>query len=352
MSHPITNGHIFSIIKKVASDPEADGHPEARKYSTKFRDMEQTFFSDVHPLVDVGLAMSEVLVAKGGAPNIFTFHGVRHVSELISNMDKICKSIETDNEANRLSYLEAYLLLCAAHIHDVANISGRADHPSRCSEMLEKYKGSFCAPEINQINQVASAHGGKSKQYGRDTIREVDSDNQTDPRLSLLAAILRLSDELSESPDRVPELLEKTHEHAEESRLAFEYARSFAKFEFRKGTLYLNYNLYKSALIAEFKENKTGKTSFVDFLELKLDLIEKECRYCSQYGQPQLFVSKISIVIQAYAGDAGSKPEKKTTFSLNLNHGYPGDMSTLCMRSPELTEKKIEHLAECFPRQE
>jgi hypothetical protein len=348
MSEYETNGYVVSILENAKVDLTHRDHSEAISYLTKFRDLELTFNRDVHPHVDVGLAISEVqLAGEGRLPHIFTVHGCRHVSDLIKSLDKFAKEISESSQVP-LSVLEAYILLCAAHVHDAANIEKRDGHPERCNNLLQQYKALFAGTAIiQQVYNVASVHGGKHPEYGRDTFRSIEADNSLSPRLPLLAAMLRLGDELSENPERIPEPVVRAHPHSAESTLAFAYAKSFTRFEFKKESLYLVYGIYPPGHQLRVTVDNRPVT-FLEFLEAKIDVIDREARYCSQYARPVLNIGQISVTIHLYKGALPSSVALTEKFTLHLSHGYPLLQQSLCERSPELKNKKITRLEECF----
>jgi len=342
-----TNGYLAALLANAAKDQTHADSADASLYITKFRDLEKTFFEEVHPQVDIGLAVSEVQLAGRKKPHIFTIHGCRHISDLIKSLDKLARTV-SEEPGPTLTILESYILLCAAHVHDAANAKKRASHPERCDELLQEYKHLFASPAVvQQVFNVASVHGGSHPVYGKDTIRSLDLDNSESPRIPLLAALLRIGDELSENPERVPDLVEKSHDHSDESKLAFAYARSFTKFEFRKDNLFLTYGVYPDQ--AAFSGTvKKVRVTFFQFLEAKLDVIDRESRYCSQYGRPAFSVGRINVTILLYEKALPSPVKEKLAFSWPLLDGYPGDSDPIWLRSPELKGKGVRSLAECF----
>lgn len=347
-----TNGFLASIITAAADDPERPDHAEAVSYAAKFRSLEDTFFNHVHPFVDMGLAMREVEVAGVGAPNIFTTHGSRHIADLIRSLDKLAEAIAAEEPRSRLGALEAYILLCAAHVHDAANVKKREDHPQRCSEVIQDYKALFAnSAAIQQVYDVASVHGGVHPTFGKDTFRSLDFNNSQQPRLPLLAALLRFGDELSENPERVPELVAKHHQHSAESQLAFAYARSFRRFDLRADHLYLTYGVYPDDAALQVTINGKAVT-FFDFLEAKLDGIDREARYCSQYGRPHFHIAQVKVTVQVFERPVPSPMKAALNFTWPLFNGYPTTSEPICRRSPELKDRGVKSLAECFDQPE
>ncbi|MCB0320351.1 MAG: hypothetical protein KDD60_05440 [Bdellovibrionales bacterium] len=346
MSNYSTNGFLVALLEAANADTKHPDHGEASIYLSKFRALETKFFQDVHPFVDFGLAISESKKSGCGRTNIFTVHGCQHVYDLIRSLDKFAKSV-SQQASQGITVLEAYILLCAAHVHDSANVSKREDHPERCREVLAEHKDLFVSSVSQQIYDVASVHGGHHPEYGKDTFRTIDVDAHTPPRLLLIASILRLADELSENEDRVPESVVEHHEPSAMSKLAHAYARSFKNFELRNESLSITYGVYpEDHNLTVEREGK--RQSFYDFLEEKIDVIEKEARYCSQYGRPSLHISEINIVVRQYDGMKPSKALKTEKFSLYLNHGYPKCECSLCERADGLANRGVMKLSGFF----
>ena len=82
----------------------------------------------MHPHVDGALIADGLrsLPATGEVhPDIMTIHGCRHIVDVVESLDKIAESIAKREGARELTTTEAYILLCAAHLHDSGNIGGR-----------------------------------------------------------------------------------------------------------------------------------------------------------------------------------------------------------------------------------
>jgi hypothetical protein len=198
---------------------------------------------------------------------------------------------------------------------------------------------------MQQVYQVASVHGESHPIYGKDTFRSLDADNSQTPRLPMLAAMLRLGDELSENPERVPGLVAATHNHSDESKLAFAYARAFQRFRLVKGHLYLSFGIYPDDASLTARVNGED-VSFYEFLEGKLDVIDREARYCSQYGRPAFHIEGVHVTIMIHHTKAPSSRSTPHAFTWPLLHGYPGSAEKICSRSPELKAMGVMTLAE------
>ena len=335
----VTNGYLVKRIEEASNDPKHTDHARAYGYATNFRALEERFYGEVHTLVDAGLAFDSATSAikKGSIADIMTIHGCRHVSDLIENLDRLAQGVAKKSGAIALSPLEAYILLCAAHVHDAGNIGGRKYHPYRSRELIKKYRPLFYDTESRQnIFDVARVHGGESDKYGPDTFREIPSDNFSSPRLPLLAAMLRMADELSENPERVPDNLINWFKASPRSISAYKYAQSFRRFELQNDTLSLVLRAAPEQYASKSQKNQTS-ISYFDHLEKKIDVIEKEAKYCSQYGRPDFNIRKIQVTVHFHEEDHPSPISNTSVVTLELDRGYPAELLPLSKRCHELS---------------
>ena len=336
MTYP-TSGYLVRRIEMAKNDPNDEDHGRAPSYLAKFRALESHFFEYIHPQVDMGLIADGLRnVSDEELPNVMTIHGSRHIRDVVESLDKIGLSIEKKRGTTRLSPLEAYILLCAAHLHDAGNIGGRAGHPERSGEIIKEHPDLFYDTETRyNIFDVARVHGGKNRKFGRDTFREINSDNFTFPRLRLLAAILRIADELSENSERVPAQLVARLAASPKSNLAYRYAQCFRRFELQNDTLDVQLRVYPEQ--HEFVTEVDGEClGFFDYLENKIDVIEKEARYCAQYGRPDFDIRRIRFTVEFFADKFPSVDMKVSTLALDLDRGYPGKLPALSARCDDL----------------
>ena len=335
-----TTGYLFGRLAQAAKDSDHSHHGVAKDLSTTFRALETHFFDRVHPSVDAGIAVGQLRQYQhnGTRLDAFTLHGCRHVSDLIASMDKIALHIDKAFPDHAIDVDEAHVLLCSAHCHDAGNVGGRENHTSRCGEVIEENKKLIPGTERReQVEAVARVHGGRDPEFDRDTFRSLPSDNYQRPRLPLLAAILRMGDELSENPERVPHNIEEFHDISGASTLAYRYAETFRSFRLDRGELFITIKVYPrqhdcTALVAN------NRTTFYQYLEQRLNKMESEIRYCSQYGRPYLTVRRIRISIEYYDSDVIGRCTWTKGLTLELETGYPRTLPPLATRCEELTD--------------
>ena len=333
-----TNGHLFRIIADAAANADHEKYGLAQDLSAKFRSLEAHFFKHIHPVVDVGLAVDQLSQPRqdGSEPNIMTIHGCRHVADLIESLDKIATYVAQTVPKHGLDLEEAYILLCAAHVHDAGNIGGRKGHALRSGDLIKKYMHLFSGTERReQIFDISRVHGGSDRDYGQDTFRSLSTDNYQRPRLPMLAAILRLGDELSENPERVPEEIVECYRTSGESNLAYRYSQSFRRFRLEQDQLFVTLRVYPAQHNYSATVNERLMT-FCDYLEERLNKLETEVRYCSQYARPYLSVRRIRVSIVYHEDDTLSWSSSTRPLTLELERGYPQELRPLTERCEEL----------------
>jgi exopolyphosphatase/pppGpp-phosphohydrolase len=130
------------------------------------------------------------------------------VDDVIAMVGRLL-GLEVGGVADALEPYELYVLLFAVLLHDAGNARTRKNHEKEPKAIIARM-GSVAGVEPVErklIASIAEAHGGRTKDGDKDTIRKViqlDIENigGLSVRSRLLAAALRLADELSENPQR------------------------------------------------------------------------------------------------------------------------------------------------------
>ena len=173
-----TNGHASSF-----PNPDVD-------YFGRFSAFDKHMNETIHDAVNTGAAASRA--------GWLTDHGPGHVATVIRRIDDLT---HPDGRCVLTPY-ESYLLLLAAHIHDVGNVTGRDDHEKHAKDTLFQMEAAYVGSdtvEKRMIYDIAMAHGGRTSPDGsKDTIRALPHDGRT----KMLAAILRFADELADDNTR------------------------------------------------------------------------------------------------------------------------------------------------------
>jgi len=266
-----------------------------------------------------------------------TDHGPRHIEMVMRRASLLVrteKSLRSDGTIEKhytscLNAYETFLLALATHFHDVGNMYGREGHEQRISEEMHKIKA-LTIPWHQKalISQIAACHGGKLN-GSRDTIKQLPSGIEHDGDISyrpqMLAAILRLADELADEhsradnygllhPDKLPPTCLLFHKYAQGLRVSLDPLAGFIS---------LNFSLHAADLAQPYQKKQKDGTIVSQYL---LDEIYErtlktyvEMQYCARYMRglaSHLHEVRVEILIYA-------KPEQ--SFPSGQLHYIIGD---------------------------
>jgi hypothetical protein len=255
---------------------------------------------------------------------------MRRASQLVRTE----KSLSSDGKRDKpydscLTPYEIFLLAVGIHFHDVGNMYGREGHEQRIIQEMQKV-GPLTIPPHQKalISQIAACHGGTIN-ASKDTIRSLnigtESDGDATYRPRLVAAVLRLADELADEHSRadnyglinpvdLPETCLLYHKYAEGLRVSIDPLI---------GHISLQFSLYEDDLRRPFKKQDKDKSLSEQFL---LDEIYErtlktfvEMEYCARYMRSldsQLHEVRVEILIY---------PHKNTSTTSGQLHYIIGD---------------------------
>lgn len=144
-------------------------------YYNRFIEIDNYLNEHIHPEANIGAAARE--------PIWLTDHGPNHISTVIRRASDL-----VFNGSCVLTPYESYILLVAAHLHDVGNIFGRTGHEQKITKVLfssdDELNSLFGrdAFEKRMIFHIAMAHGGYADTPGdKDTISKLPYDERSGP---------------------------------------------------------------------------------------------------------------------------------------------------------------------------
>ncbi|SCX32366.1 putative HD superfamily hydrolase [Agrobacterium sp. DSM 25558] len=238
------------------------------------------------------------VAASGLATNgdRYTKHDIGHVDDVITTAGHML-GFDTDPIAasKLLEPYEVFVLLVAILLHDAGNAVAREGHEQKAGEILREVAvaANLTALEQRMIASIAQAHGGEMEDGNKDTITElivdpVPSIGNVKVRARLLAALLRLADELSENPTRADQVAIDKPDTPDISLLANLYCKSInTKIDHAGKSITLAYDIEMELLPRVFKvQTKQGGTSevmFIDYVADRLEKCERERRYCNRF---------------------------------------------------------------------
>jgi hypothetical protein len=290
-----------------------------------------------------------------------TDHGPEHVTMVMRRAADLLKiKTEEGNFKIELYPYEVFLLLLAIDFHDVGNIYGRNGHEARIRDVMSRITtlGTLNELERNTIAQIASTHGG-TVDDDRDTIGKVLPEEPLEfggktYRPQLLAAILRLADELSDESVRADTFALNQNGIPKESEVYHKYAQRLGSVKItpEEKKVKLRFTLYADDVLNQFGKSieKSGKIKTVYLLDEIHDRTKKtfiEMIYCLRFMRRDLSVqlNALDVKISVYDKDSSPAPFKEMAYTIK-ERGYPDISKTtlkqLCDNFEDITGKTLK----------
>jgi len=288
----------------------------------------------VHPTVQARAALHTTGL-------YLTDHGPRHIETVMRRASRLVRSASPVSPTStsvayntRLTSYELFLLPLAIHFHDVGNIYGREGHEQRILDVMKSVPPilPLSWPERLLIAQIAATHGG-TIDGDKDTIRSLPAGMQLNGdaqyRPQLLAAILRLADEIADETPRADDfgLLEPTtlpatcllyHKYASAMRVGVELESS---------RIALTLSVLVADLMSTFQKMQSP-TSVVDqyFLDEIYERTLKtyhEMVYCDRYmADLGVRLADVAVTVDVYDSQNTPLPRESISYVLG-GTAYP-----------------------------
>lgn len=250
-------------------------------------------------------------------------HDASHIAMVQA---KAFSFLQCSNDIN-LSPYEVYILLCASVVHDVGNITGRKGHERKIRDILDTECATILPDSIERrvISRVARAHGGGSV----DSISLLD-DNALiynfPIRERILAAILRLSDELADDYTRADLSALNNGIISSASEIYHMYSRCLHTVKLSQNPVNKSYEV---TLVYSFDTDEAcklygapGKEKYLlDEIYDRTIKMERERRYCIRFLRPYFHLERIKVDIRIT-----DKQDEFVTYPINYTleeSGYP-----------------------------
>ncbi len=320
---------LLEALKEVRSNlkPYID-EAEKGAMSAEIKEVYAKIKAEISELENSDEIASSVLKIIGDEPVLYlNNHGEEHISRVIEKAELIVNYFE----GKELSAFEAFILLCAIHIHDIGNVLGRVGHEKKLCEIFDDHVKDIIpdTPERRIIKSIAKAHGGKASDGSKNTISELNNSEvlfEENVRPRLLAAILRMADELADDCTRKSAGALDLGIIGDTSILFQDYSRVL-----HTATIKANDNSEcQIELVFELevkdleKEYSIGgeKVFLLDEIYNRTIKMERERRYCQKFMNSEVNIGAISVTINIY-GEYSTKVDGITYRLEDIN--YPND---------------------------
>ena len=284
------------LTEEVHNNQKHDSLPDDKiDYYDQFIHIDNYLNREIHPLVNVGAAARE--------PMWLTDHGSEHIATVIRRAGDLVFTEECV-----LTPYEAYILLVAAHFHDIGNVFGRADHERQIHkvmfELLDKSLVGDDNVEKRMICDIAMAHGGYVDTDGdKDTIGKLlwdDPPNKSkEVRVKKLAAILRFADELADDRTRTNRFVQEASAAVfPGSEVFHRYASQLRPVMVHHGTrsIDLRFELNTELVTKKYRKINDKKYLFEEILDRTLKMY-REHIYCKRFMLPDIVFERINVRI-------------------------------------------------------
>lgn len=292
------------------ANPEKKEFPDYRNYSQ--------IYDDIRKYIEKKYIENENLGAAARGSGVLTDHGVLHVNQVTESAAEILFAVE------QLTGYEIFLLLLGILFHDIGNIQGREEHEKKIYDIINSERDHFSLQnhEMRIVCDIATAHGGHSESFGKDTIREVADDDDIGGitvRAKALAAIIRFADEISDDSNRA---IQNGVEIPDENLIYHEYSKTLKPHSVNGETLSLSYEIPFEHTQKEINCNGKGRYLYDEILD-RLTKCIIELEYCKKYDRGLIKISTISVTINVLQKDSFKILQGVTqSFRMTLQ-GYP-----------------------------
>lgn len=323
-----------------------DGYEVKRRsptvdYLSRYIALSEHLDREVHPKVNAGAsAMDSIWL---------TDHGPEHIATVISRMD----DLTYQHGRYVVSPYEAYILLVAAHMHDIGNVFGRSEHEGRVRNVLFEMEDSLVGDdniEKRMICDIAIAHGGRiaddeavPNAIAMDTIGRMPHERP----IRKLAAILRLADELADDRTRSNaldlEVLAKNETYERQSQIHHVYAQRLHPpiVNHQTRTIKLMFEMLVEHVVQQYYKRGTKQYLLDEIFERTLKT-HREQVYCGRFMSPDILLDHVEVEIMICAENYS---EVLARLNYVLEQAYPTYISRIVDVVPALNGMSGQHLA-------
>ena len=255
---------------------------------------------------------------------ILMIMGLIHVKTVIRRATDLVNSVDC-----LLTPREVYFLLMAIQFHDVGNIFGRYKHELKSGEIIKQLSVMFSSDSAEQkiIWDIAKSHGGRDKNFGKDTISALRPSKyfiNNKIRTQLLAAILRFADELADDCTRAAKWPLSNGVVPKASVIFHKYSEALNSVIVNHEThsIELHFCVQKKDLDKTFSKYE-NKVFVIDEIFQRIVKMHLERLYCMRFMRRDIYLDKIEVFIEFISSDfIDSLNLPKIEFTIQES-GYP-----------------------------
>ena len=289
--------------------------PSHRDYVATYRNFRDFMNHEIHPEV-------KTMTTRLDETIYLNDHSTNHISMVI---EKVSALLAEDYSV--LSMYEIFFLLIAIHIHDAGHIfNGRDGHEKNGGKFLtEISKYAISTIELREISKIAQAHSGKNDPIGYLALESIISGKKVHSRL--LAALLRMGDELADGRPRSSNYLLDHDLITESSQLFHAFSSCLDSFEpvMSSHEISMTFCLNREMTLKTLNKNsKDGLIELFLIYEIYIRSLKTfcECLYYNRFVPEKLRVSTLNVTINFIEEGKFEDFYERITYRIE-EKGYP-----------------------------
>ncbi|MFP5514659.1 MAG: hypothetical protein ACLGJC_16450 [Alphaproteobacteria bacterium] len=270
-------------------------------------------------------------------------HLTMHDREHVARVRQVASDLIVQSDNLDLTPFELTLLLVAIYLHDIGNVLGRSGHERQIHRALVAAGTKLPIDQVEYAiaKQIAGVHGG-SVAGSKDTIStlpEKQAVSGKHVRLRLLAAILRLADELADDPARANrvQLAAGTLPAGAEIYHVVALGLHSQMHEMSTREITLNFSFTDPTLFKRELSKGQGQVHLLDEIYARSMKTFNEARYCSRFMRPFIEFERVKVDIMIF--DENLELLHNIVYTI-AEHGYGGQSSDIYEMVPELATYK------------
>lgn len=270
-------------------------------------------------------------------------HLTMHDREHVERVRQVASNLIVQSDSIDLTHFELTLLLVAVYLHDVGNVLGRSRHESQITRTLTAAGTQLSIDKIEYATakQIAGVHGG-TVAGSKDTIStlpESQAVSGAPVRLRLLAAILRLADELADDPARANHIQLNAGVLPEGAEVYHIVANALHSQmpDSRTREITLNFSFNDPGMFKRKLGKGSGRVHLLQEIYDRSMKTFSEARYCSRFMRPFLEFERVKVDVMIF--DEALMPMHNIVYTI-AEHGYGTQSSTIYDMVPELAAYK------------
>lgn len=270
-------------------------------------------------------------------------HLTMHDREHVARVRQVAANLVVQSSTIDLTHYELTLLLVAIYLHDIGNILGRSSHERQIHRVLTAAGQNLPIDQIEYATgrQIAGVHGGylNGSKDTISTLQEKTAVYGEHVRLRLLAAILRLADELADDPARANRVQLAAGALPPGSEVYHVVAASLHSQMPDVGTreIALSFTFHDPDLFKRKLGKGDGHVYLLDEIFERSMKTFNEARYCSRFMRPYLEFERVKVDIMIF--DDQQEPLHNIVYTI-AEHGYGDHRSNIYEMVPELCAYK------------